>query len=141
MTVLRSLALFLLCTGTAQATETIQLRLHNQTPDSGMTCRVYRVVKNTSNQDVATQIGVFRPKPKNQRPASVRDQPESFNLAVKHIARRIDRTLVHPRLRLKCKIDGTTNTENQSPLWQPPYGSKKFIGSCRPGAYCITRIQ
>lgn len=127
----------------ALAKKTISLKLHNQTADTKMTCRVHRVVTNTSGNDVDTLLKTFSVKPKNQRPSSAADRPQSFSFAVKYIARRIDRSVVYPRLKLTCELEGH-NSENHTPLWDDTVKSfrrHRFYGGCRSYAYCNVRVE
>ncbi|MBL4684526.1 MAG: hypothetical protein JKY37_08055 [Nannocystaceae bacterium] len=133
----------LLVGSNALAKKTITLKLHNQTADTRMTCRVHRVVTNTSGDDVDTLLRTFSVKPKNQRSSSVANRPQKFSLAMRYIARRIDRSVVYPRLKLTCELEGH-NSENHTPLWDDSVKSfrrHRFYGGCRSYAYCSVRVE
>jgi len=128
---------------TAMAKQTISLALHNDTPDSRMTCQVHKVVTNTAGRDVETLLKTYNVKPKNQRSQSVRNKPQNFSLAVKYIIKRLDGSVVYPRLKLTCELAGA-NSRNHSPEWNnvaKPFRQHRFFGSCRSGAYCTARVD
>ena len=127
----------------AHARQNVTLHLHNTSQSDEMTCRVYRVVTNSSGRDVETLLHTLDVKPKSERAERVQNRPQGFVISVKHIARRIDRSLVYPRLKLSCELDGH-NSLNSSPLWDnrdKSFSSHKFYGQCSPGRYCTTRID
>ncbi len=134
---------FLAAASFAHARQNVTLHLHNTSQSDEMTCRVYRVVTNSSGQDVETLLHTLDVKPKSERAERVQNRPQGFVISVKHIARRIDRSLVYPRLKLSCELDGH-NSLNSSPLWDnrdKSFSSHKFYGQCSPGRYCTARID
>ncbi len=127
----------------AAAKKTISLKLHNQTSSTKMTCQVHKVVTNSSGTDVKTLLKTFNVKPKNQRSASVENRPQSFSMAVRYIIKRLDGSVVYPRLQLTCELAGE-NSNNHSPEWDhadKSFSTHRFYGGCRSGAYCSTRVE
>lgn len=127
----------------AIARTSVSVYLHNASNSDAMTCQVHRVVTNTDGVDVETLLHELSVKPKNERSARVRNRPQQFMLPIKHIARRIDRTLVYPRLKLTCELEGH-NSKNHSPLWdnrEQSFSGHRFYGQCSPGRFCTARVQ
>lgn len=127
----------------AIARTSVSVYLHNTSNSDAMTCQVHRVVTNTDGEDVETLLHTLSVKPKDERSARVRNRPQQFMLPIKHIARRIDRTLVYPRLKLTCELQGH-NSKNHSPLWDSraqSFSGHRFYGQCSPGRYCTARVQ
>lgn len=133
----------LLIGSTALAHKTVSVRLHNDTNDTPMTCKVHKVVTRSNGTSAETLLRTYNVKPKNQRPDADRNKPQNFALTVKYIIKRINGSVVYPKLKLTCKLQ-TGNNENSSPLWDnndKSFSQYRLFGSCRSGAYCSTRIQ
>ncbi len=133
----------MLASTAAIARTSVSVYLHNASNSDPMTCQVHRVVTNSDGEDVETLLHTLSVKPKDERAESVRNRPQQFMLPIKHIARRIDRTLVYPRLKLTCELSGH-NSENHSPLWDnrtQSFSGHRFYGQCSPGRYCTARVQ
>ncbi|MEM6997181.1 MAG: hypothetical protein AAF721_42140 [Myxococcota bacterium] len=127
---------------TAHAGKRLSLRLHNDTTSTAMTCRVHKVVTNTSGTDVETLLRTFSVKPRNQRASSVAHRPQNFSMSVNYIIKRLDGSVVYPRLKLTCELS-EANTRISSPIWDPADKSLsryRFVGNCRSGAYCSARV-
>ncbi len=133
----------LLIGSTALAHKTVSLKLYNDTPDTPMTCKVHKVVTRANGTTAETLLRSYNVRPKNDRPSADRGKPQYFALTVRYIIKRLNGSVVYPKLKLTCKLQ-TGNNENSSPLWDnndKSFSQYRFTGSCRSGAYCSTRIE
>lgn len=138
-----TLAVGLLTSSTAMAKKNVSLKLHNDSPDVPMKCSVHKVVTNINGTDVETLLRRYTVKPRNERPAADQSKPQYFSLPVNYIVKRLDGSVVYPRLKLTCELVGA-NSRNYSPLWansDKSFSRYRFYGGCRTGAYCTARID
>lgn len=119
----------------ALAHQRVSMKLINDSRDSTMTCAVSKVVTNIYDEDIETELKRYTLEPSSS--------PKNVSLTVRYIAKRIDRSVVYPKIKLTCELD-QPNTRNPSPAWdlnEKSPSEHRFKAFCRDGAPCSASVE